>query len=39
MNDLSLETLCALNDAANVVTEINDGKIVRMYIEGGNDNE
>lgn len=39
MNDLSLETLYALNAAANIVADINDGEIKRMYIEGGDDNE
>lgn len=39
MNELRLETLYALNEQANIVAEINDGKIVRMYIEGGNCNE
>lgn len=39
MNELSLETLYALNAAANIVADINDGKIVRMHIEGGNVNE
>lgn len=39
MNELRLETLYALNEAAEIVADINDGKITRMYIEGGDDNE
>lgn len=39
MNDLRLETMYALNEAAGIVAEVNDGKVTRMYIEGGNDNE
>ena len=39
VNDLSLEALVALNEVANIVVDINDGKVVRMYIEGGSANE
>ena len=39
MNDLSIETLIALYEMANVRVNINDGEIVSMFFEGGNDNE
>lgn len=39
MNELNIETLIALHEAANVQLEINDGLITRMFIEGGNENE
>lgn len=39
MNDLRLDDVVALYELANVTCDINDGMIVRMMIEGGNDNE
>lgn len=39
MNELSIETLIALHEQAGVCVELKDGKINRMFIEGGNDNE
>ena len=39
MNELSIETLIALHEAANICIELAAGKITRMFIEGGNENE
>lgn len=39
LNDLTVETLIALYEAARVCVELKAGSIKRMYIEGGNDNE
>lgn len=39
MNDLSIEALIALYEAASICVELNNGRITRMMIEGGNDNE
>ena len=39
MNELSIETLIALYEAAKVCVELNNGRITRMTIEGGNRNE
>lgn len=39
MNDLYLVDLYAMYEYARVTCEVNDGSIVQMYIEGGNDNE
>lgn len=39
MNELTVETIVALYEAAKVCVELNNGRISRMMIEGGDDNE